>query len=61
MAVAKHQILVKNIQKKAGEKLSENQIDCHIKYSKQCHALEQRMQVCQKRNPVMLVADEKAP
>jgi hypothetical protein len=46
MQVAKHELLVKNIQKKAGEKLTENQLSCHVEYSKACHALEQRMQVC---------------
>lgn len=59
MQQAKHEQLVKNIERKAGEKMSENQITRHIAYSKACHKLEQRMQVCQKRNPVMLVAEDK--
>lgn len=59
MQVAKHEQLVKRIERTAGEKLPENQLNCHIEYSKACHALELRMQVSQKRNPVMLVADDK--
>lgn len=59
MQQAKHEQLVKSIEKTAGEKMSENQINCHIEYSKACHKLEQRMQVCQKRNPVMLQAEDK--
>lgn len=59
MQHAKHEQLVKSIEKKAGEKMSDSQINRHIAYSKACHRLEQRMQVCQKRNPVMLVAEDK--
>lgn len=59
MQVAKHEQLVKSIEKTAGEKLTANQLDCHVEYSRACHQLEKRMQVMQKRNPVMLAAEEK--
>ena len=59
MKVAQHEQLVKGIQRTAQQdKMSKNQLNCHVEYSRAFHALEQRMQMCQKRNPIMIATDK---